>query len=399
MSMRVLSRASSGIIMLAGLAASSASAQMIQPVNIDPQAGDPVGIAERIAPSRHIIDLGVVEATTKTGQRLAMPARQVWKPICSNRAPMTSADLAQMAASHQASFTDPSKVTVINTNAPAAGLDVVFILSGSVPSGAFGSFATAEAYLEGQFPSDTMTVTIPVSFAALPSGVIGGTGSTQGTLDWPSTRSALVGGMDSSDTIQNFLPSGSTIPVRYTTGTTTNENRAYWNWATWKANGGTVSGDDANMQYSTAFPFDFDPSNGVNSGTISLIDVIVHETGHALGFSSGVDFLFNDIEVNDVFRFRRSDGSSDFNPDTTSEFTTRPRWAVFNSSPSDDVNFDIIGAEYRLSDGNPWQASHFREQTPAIGIMDPAFDFGQTFYPNYFRTSDITVFDAMGYDR
>jgi hypothetical protein len=117
-----------------------------------------------------------------------------------------------------------------------------------------------------------------------------------------------------------------------------------------------------------------------------------------MGFGSGVDFRFQDIEALDIFRFRRTDGSSDFNPDTTAEFQVRPRWAVFNN-PNDDVNFDIISVEYRFSDGSPWQASHFREQVPAIGIMDPAFSYGETFYPNFLRTSDITAFDAIGWNK
>jgi hypothetical protein len=204
--------------------------------------------------------------------------------------------------------------------------------------------------------------------------------------------------MDGTDTIQSSLPSGTTIPVRYSTSSTTNETQVYWTFAAFKANGGSVSGNDATMQYSTAFPFDMDPSNGVSTNTISLQDVIIHEVGHALGFGSGVDFLNRDIELLDVFRFRRTDGTGDFNPDTTAEFGVRPRWAVRNN-PNDDVNFDIISTEIRFSDGSPWQASHWREQTPAIGIMDPAFDYGQTFYPNFLRTTDITGFDAIGYNK
>jgi hypothetical protein len=278
------------------------------------------------------------------------------------------------------------------------GLDVVFVLAGSVPAAAIPAFAAAEAYLQGQFPSDSITVTVNVSFAALSPGVIGGTGSAYGYVDWATSRSVLVSGMDGTDTIQTSLPSGTTIPVRYSTSSTTNETRVFWSFANWKATGGTVSGTDADMQYSTAFPFDFDPSNGVSAGTISLQDVIIHETGHAMGFGSGVDFRFRDIETLDVMRFRRTDGSGDFNPDTTAEFGVRPRWAVFNN-PNDDVNYDQISVEYRFSDGSPWQASHFREQTPAIGIMDPAFDFGQTFYPNFLRTSDLTAFDSIGWDK
>ncbi len=331
-------------------------------------------------------------------QVIPFNTQDIWKPICSNRAALTVADLQNMATTHAAAMADPTKVIVVDSINPAAGLDLVYTLGGSVPAGAVAAFAAAEAYLEGQFPNDTMTVNISVSFAALSPGVIGGTSSASGYVDWPNTRLALQSGADASDTIQASLPSGTTIPVRYRTNTTTNETRVFWTLANWKATGGTATGTDANMQYSTAFPFDYDPSNGVTANTISLQDVIIHETGHALGFSSGVDFRSSDIEVPDIFRFRRTDGNGDFNPDTTAEFTARPRWAVRNN-PDDDVNFDDIASEIRFSDGSPWQASHWREQVPAIGIMDPAFNYAETFYPNFLRATDLTGFDAFGYDK
>ena len=353
--------------------------------------------------ARLVIPLPPQTATIPSlGQAFEMPCEEVWKPICSNQADLTVDDLAEMAATHAADFQLSAGAIIIDSDegfTPRAGLNLVFSLGGSVPPAAVPAFAAAEAYLEAQFPNDAVTVTVTVSFASLGSGIIGGTGSAYGFVNWATTRSVLVSGMDASDAIQTSLPSGASIPVRYTTGSTTNEDRVFFTFANWKAAGGTVAGTDASMQYSTNFPFDFDPSNGVSANTISLQDVIVHETGHALGFGSGVDFRFRDIETLDVFRFRRTDGSSDFNPDTAAEFGVRPRWAVFNN-PNDDVNFDIIGAtEYRLSDGSPWQASHFREQVPAIGIMDPAFGFGETFYPNFLRTSDVTAFDAIGWDR
>jgi hypothetical protein len=353
--------------------------------------------------TRLVIPLPTQTATNSfTGDAFEMPCEEVWKPICSNQAEMTVDELARMAVTHAADFQNPGGIITIDSDdgfAPRAGLNLVYSLGPSVPPAAVPAFAAAEAYLEAQFPNDPITVTITVSFASLGSGIIGGTSSAYGFVDWATTRSVLVGGMDASDTIQSSLPSGTTIPVRYSTGSTTNEDRVFFTFANWKATGGTVTGTDASMQYSTNFPFDFDPSNGVTANTISLQDVIIHETGHALGFGSGVDFRFHDIETLDIFRFRRTDGSSDFNPDTAAEFGVRPRWAVFNN-PNDDVNFDDIGAsEFRLSDGSPWQASHWREQVPAIGIMDPAFSYGETFYPNFLRTSDLTAFDAIGWDR
>ena len=34
------------------------------------------------------------------------------------------------------------------------------------------------------------------------------------------------------------------------------------------------------------------------------------------------------------------------------------------------TNFDNISTEIHLSDGSPWQASHWRQEVPAIGIME-----------------------------
>lgn len=367
-------------------------------------AAEPQAMADeatRPAPVRVVIPLGVQTATIPAlGAEVEFPCEEVWKPICgTGQEAVTVADLALMAGSHAAIFSDlNAEIIVVDESGGArAGVNVVFQLSGNVPAAAIPAMATAEAYIEGQFPNDPITVTIPVSFASLPPGVIGGTSSSSGYVAWADTRSVLQSGADGSDTILSFLPSGTTIPVRYRSNQTTNETRVFWTFANFKASGGTVSGNDASMQFSTSFPFDYDPSNGVSSGTISFQDVVIHETGHALGFTSGIDFRVNDIEVLDVFRFRNSDGNGDFNPDTDSEFQVRPRWAVYNYN--DDYNFDIISAQYRLADGSPWQASHFREQAPAIGIMDPAINYAETFYPNFYRTSDVAVFDAIGYDR
>src|SRR5262245_18385950 len=103
--------------------------------------------------------------------------------------------------------------------------------------------------------------------------------------------------------------------------------------------------------------------------------------------TSGVDFRFRDMEVLDLFGFQRTDGAGDYNPDTTAEFQVQARRCAFNAA-NDDHNSDLISAEYRISDGNPYQASHFREQTPNIGLMDPAIGAGQTFYPAFYSTAD-----------
>jgi len=44
-----------------------------------------------------------------------------------------------------------------------------------------------------------------------------------------------------------------------------------------------------------------------------------------------------------------------------------------------------------MSDGSPYQMSHFREQLANIGLMDPALAPGQTFCPAYYSTADVTI--------
>ena len=69
------------------------------------------------------------------------------------------------------------------------------------------------------------------------------------------------------------------------------------------------------------------------------------------------------------------------------------------NNPNDDANSDLIVREHRMSDGDPWQASHFREQGSNIGIMDPAQANGETYVGRgYFTQADLDVFDFIGYD-
>ncbi|MCE9593261.1 MAG: NF038122 family metalloprotease [Planctomycetes bacterium] len=332
------------------------------------------------------------------GAQVLVPMESVWRPVCGpGLTTLTSSDLRQIAASHEATMST-GQVIQVDFSHKDAGINFVFNVSGSIPSGALGAIATAEAYMESQF-NDPITVTVNLSFATLASNVLGGTGSSYTNVTWANARNGLIAGKDASDTIQSSLPTTSTIPVRYSnSATVTNETRVFFTVANYRATIGAINGTAASMQYNNIFAWDFDPSNGITAGTYSFVDVVIHETGHAMGFTSGIDFRVNDIEAIDIFRFQRTDGTGDYNPDTLAEFQTRARLAAFNA-PNDDQNCDLISVEYRMSDGSPYQASHFREQTANIGIMDPAFAAGQTYFPNYYKASDTNLFDAIGYDR
>ena len=342
------------------------------------------------------LELPKQEVVLPSGEAVDFGAHELWRPVCSTGVAVSRDELMAMAQSHHAISAQPVRV-IDNTQSMIGGFNIVYVLSGSIPPAAPAAFAACEAYIESFF-SDPITITVNVSFQVLQPGVLGSTGSSYGFVSYTGARAQIVGDMDGSDTLQAFLPSGSTCPVRYGSNqSVTNEDRVFVTFANWKAMDGTISGADANMTLNSNFAFDYDPSNGITANQFSFQDIVIHETGHAMGFTSGVDFRNRDIETLDLFRFQRTDGNNDANPDTTAEFQVRPRRCSFNT-PNDDHNSDIISAEFRMSDGNPYQCSHFREQSPNIGLMDPALAPQETFYPAFYSTADVAMFDAIGYD-
>jgi|GEM_PF-1198488 len=337
------------------------------------------------------VDGSVIELQTET----------VTWPILQNQViSLTQDQFKSMVKSAKHYFeNDPYKIII--SQGGSRGFDLQFVVS-SPPSGAQAAINAVAAYLENVF-YDPVTVIINIGFQSMGAGVLGSTSSNYASsVTWANTRSGLIAGMDPDDTIQNYLPSGSSIPVRYNgnTGTVTNENKCYFTRANYRATIGTVSGDAADMTINTDYSWDFDPSNGVTSGYYCFQSVLAHEIGHVLGFTSGADFryILQDIETLDIYRFQRSDGSGDYNPDTLAEFQTTARMVDQNApGTDDDVNSDLISVEYQMSDGDPYQCSHF-SQGHVNGIMQPAISSGTTFYPDFYRTPDKVMLDAIGWD-
>jgi hypothetical protein len=375
-----------------------------QPVQQAEQPAAPLTPAQAIQralrPPSYIVPQGTEISTLYVdGSQEEIQIEDRWRFVCgSNTIGMTSEDLQAIAEAHAAEMADGPAV-IVDSGQRGAGINIVFSLGASVPAAAIPAFAMAESYIESKF-ANPITVTVTVSFANMGGGVLGATGSSfVNNVTYTNARNGLINGMDANDTIQTSLPSGATLPVRYNgaSATVTNEAAIDFTRANYRATIGTTTGNAASMQYNNQFSWDFDPSNGINAGTYSFVDVVIHEVGHALGFVSGADSTSNQTDALDLFRFTLTDGAGDYNPDNAAEFSTTPRTIDFNT-PNDDAIIDFITVEYRMSDGDPYQASHFREQAANIGIMDPAFSPGQTFYPNHYKTSDLNAFDAIGYD-
>lgn len=333
----------------------------------------------------------------RDGQPELLQTHTVWRPFCgSDTTNFTVADLKLIAERTKvaaAAFPPPAE----RLGGPAK-FDLVFNVISSLPPGAAEALLEVERYVEAQF-DDPITVTVTFQFASLPPGVLGATGSSYTSASYTNTRNGLQADMDGSDSIQDHLPGGATLPVRYdgNLATVTNESTVFITRANYRAAIGSVGGTAANITFSSNFSWDYTPP-AISGGTTCFQSVIVHEVGHALGFVSAADFRPNDVEMLDLYRFQRSDGAGDYNPDTVEEFATTARMVDQNApGTDDDVNSDLISAEWRMSDGNPNQASHFRDNAN-IGIMDPTISSGISFFPNYYRTADLDMFDAIGYD-
>lgn len=353
-------------------------------------------------PSHVYIEEGRLEKSVlyADGREVEVPTQTLWRPICgSDLTRITEEELRRVAGiARQAELAHP--IPQGGVASTTAGFDLVFNIISALPPGAAEALASVEQYIEAQF-SDPITVVVNFGFTSLPPAILGQTGSNFTTATWTNARNGLTSGMDSDDTIQLSLPMGSTIPVRYSgvSATVTNEDRAFVTVANYRAGIGTIFGSAATIEMNTNFSWDYTPPN-ISGGAYCFQSVVAHEVGHSLGFVSGTDSFASDIYLLDIYRFQNSDGTgTDHNPDSLAEFQTTARLVDVNSPlPNDDVNSDLITAEFRMSDGNPSQASHFTAQNPGIYVMDPSLSATETFYPDFFRVGDSAMFDAIGWD-
>lgn len=161
-----------------------------------------------------------------------------------------------------------------------------------------------------------------------------------------------------------------------------------------------IGGADAQIQFSSTFAFDFNPLNGIKSGTYDFIGVAIHEMGHALGFLSGADTF--DYNV-----------GSGFPPDEYAFATTAD---LFRYTGEDSLNWAFNQPAYFSIDGGAtpfqgdayfstgenfgdgWQASHWKANDTChdfIGVMNPYTCGGLM---DEVTSADLGLFDAIGWN-
>jgi hypothetical protein len=295
--------------------------------------------------------------------------------------------------------------------------------------------------------TDNITMNLNIGFSALGTGVLGSTGSarslitmnqyyTASAADRTSALDALaysnlpglgtstsISGAGAVSAISNGFANGVNAANGYTDLSTRIDNDGSVNNSTLAitkanakalgfttdVNGAAINygSSDGSITFSNLFAFDFDPSDGITSNAFDFIGVAIHEIGHALGFTSGVDTVdartapgqtagasltsletFVVMNSLDLYRYD-SEGNLNWSTQNTPYFSVDGGVSQFNG----DSRFSMG----RLN-GDGQQASHWKDSTagaPQLGVLDPTSGRGQM---QDITALDLAAFDAIGWN-
>jgi hypothetical protein len=268
---------------------------------------------------------------------------------------------------------------------------------------------------------DDVAINLNIGFSALGAGILGSTGSTHGLISYDGFRNALVAdawGTTDTAAVSHLSPSsclnvmmngtsanpngvGSGIPF-LDNNCNANNSTIRLTWANARALGLTAARDatvDGSVSFSSAFTWDFDPTDGVGSNAFDFIGVATHEIGHALGFISGVDTLdlnrsgnfsdtaFTYIAPADLFRCSTDSKAAGADLDFSADKRTK-----FFSLDNCDTTLATFSTGRNFGDGQ--QASHWQDNLH-LGILDPTAARGEILA---ITDLDIQLYDAIGWN-
>jgi hypothetical protein len=304
---------------------------------------------------------------------------------------------------------------------------------------AYAGFVKAASFWE-QVLTNNVTVKLGVGFSTLGPNILGSTGSTtNGVFLQPFVNQLQATGnsaLDASATAnaQSFKPSvdgagagaynalisgpkpggaGVALPLVTTLdndGSRNNDSLSV-NTSVLKAIGAapTYTGAnatlqrDGNVQFSDAFSFDFDPTDGIDVGAFDFVGIAIHEIGHALGFRSGVDTYdvntgftgnlntFTFMTQLDLFRYSAASAALGIND---WQIGGTPYFSIDGGATAFQAGNFATGVNF----GDGRQASHWKDSAAGVaqlGIMDPTFGRNQQ---GIITSLDLAAFDAIGWN-
>lgn len=352
--------------------------------------------------------------------------------------------------------------------APASALNIVLwdtANSYAASPDALLAFQKAANYWNKTISND-VTVNIKIGFADLGTNILAQAGSSSsevlvkdvyGALNANANKSALdniaVGGLKSLNAngglqmrVNGYVDAATQMGVDTTIGSRNTSGDDYINHfldvntSVQKALGlAKPAGPkyDATITFSSTFGFDYNPTNGTDTGKYDFTAVAIHELGHSLGFVSGADTFdyfgrgsgpgadllesgvfgsarLDDFAIGsvlDLFRY----GASPATPDGHLQLQWGANKSAFFSidgvTPFNFGNPDQSVASFSTGsfNGDHSQASHWKDTdlfpdagNPGcylggrdIGIMDPT---GTPCANGRVTQNDLAAFDAMGWN-
>ena len=166
--------------------------------------------------------------------------------------------------------------------------------------------------------------------------------------------------------------------------------------------------NDGFIVFNTDFDFDPDPSDGITPGFRDLVYIMVHELGHALGFTSTVDTGNGPNFFNSLDMFRLGTLGAFNEPSTLAEFSDFDR----ELRPGVEAAIARVGFFQNIlgplsfstgnNNGDGRQASHWKDDALLglplpIGVMDPTYN-GDQIPPGYVTDADRLAFSLIGWD-
>jgi len=309
-------------------------------------------------------------------------------------------------------------LTLVAASSAQAQLTFAFNYTADIDPRALAGFQTAANRWSGIF-NDPINVKINIGFQTLATNIIGSTSTTQGTFSYSSYKSFLTADRTSAADFLavSSLPSGPSFNLLlnrtsnspFGSGSATpyldndgdaNNTRIRLTLANARALGiyqPTGGLTDATINFSSAFNFDFNPDDGIDSNAIDFVGVATHEIGHALGFTSGVNYLdtlttpttddsLTYVSPLDLYRYSVDSyrlGANDWTADKRAKY------------------FSIDGGKTALAlfstgsaNGDGHQASHWKDNY-GFGIMDPTTGYGEL---DKIGSLDITALDVIGFN-
>jgi hypothetical protein len=326
---------------------------------------------------------------------------------------------------HLAVMTGMALTGIVGSGAvtPANALTFNFTPVAGTSQQAIDGF-TAAGNLWSSLFTDNVTINIDINFTALGTGTLASAGSTAYFFNYQSVYNALNTDASSADDTRAVasLSNGSTYKrlLNHSTDNTVsgslapeifNSSDVIINSANAKALGlYSNPGSDANIAFNSSggFTWDFDRSNGIDSGSYDFVGIAAHEIGHALGFVSRVDYIDSTVSsalngsatTLDLFRYSTASkalGAIDTTVGTNEKYFSLDGGATKIASFSRGVNFGDPACTPApgITCPTPRQASHW-EDNLGLGIMDPTTANGEVLQ---FMANDVQALDVIGWNR